>query len=196
MRDAIIDWSERILILVLFASFAVAQSRMGDVVNWTMVALEGMTTLFLLTRRQPLSVSQQPLDWALGFVGTLFPLLARPNGAGLDAAVIAPFAIAGFAISVCAKFSLNRRFGVVAANRGVQARWAYAFVRHPMYLGYVISQVGYLLHNPSWANGVIFAIAWSLQLARIHREENHLLQDADYRAYASKVRFRLVPYVF
>jgi protein-S-isoprenylcysteine O-methyltransferase Ste14 len=87
-------------------------------------------------------------------------------------------------------------FGIAPANRGVQAGWAYAVVRHPMYLGYMIMQLGYLMHNPSPRNLAVYGIAWMFQVARIEREERHLLRDAAYQHYAGRVRRRLVPGVY
>lgn len=56
------------------------------------------------------------------------------------------------ATHVGAKLCLWRSFGLVAAHRGLKAGGLYAVVRHPMYAGYVISHVGYLLVAPSWWN--------------------------------------------
>ena len=33
-------------------------------------------------------------------------------------------------------------------------------------------------------------------IARIQREESHLVLDSDYRAYMARVKFRVLPYVF
>jgi protein-S-isoprenylcysteine O-methyltransferase Ste14 len=62
-----------------------------------------------------------------------------------------------------------------------------------MYLGYIIAQLGYLLHNPTAWNIAVYAVCWSLQIARISREERHLSADPAYRDYTDRVRFRLIP---
>ena len=100
---------------------------------------------------------------------------------------------AGLFISLAAKISLNRRFGVAPANRGVQAHGAYAFIRHPMYAGYLLMNGAYLLLNPTILNGIVYSIAWSCQLGRINREESWLRRDPAYREYAKSVRFRVFP---
>jgi protein-S-isoprenylcysteine O-methyltransferase Ste14 len=115
-----------------------------------------------------------------------------PGAAFLATGLIA----VGATISFLAKMSLNRRMAIAPANRGVQAKWAYAVVRHPMYAGYVVAQVGYLIHNPSWTNVAIYLCAWALQGVRIIREERHLSLDEDYRAYMRQTPFRLIPGVF
>ncbi len=196
MRDVVIDWGERLLLLTLFAAFAVANIRTGDWVNWTLVGLEGLTAFFVLIRRKALSVTEIPLDWALAISASMLPLLARPEDTLTSGLLSGSFVVVGTMISVGAKLSLNRRFGMAPANRGVQANWIYRVVRHPMYLGYIVCQLGYLMHNPTIRNFCVFSLAWLLQIARLSREERHLMLDPEYRAYASRTRFRLFPGIF
>ncbi|CAN0500048.1 unnamed protein product [Phaeothamnion confervicola] len=103
---------------------------------------------------------------------------------------------AGFAVSLGAKLSLRRSFGVVAANRGIKKSGLYAVVRHPMYLGYFLTNGGMILLNPSLWNAALLAAWTACQIYRIHAEERMLMQDADYRGHAEKVRFRLLPFVY
>src|SRR5512143_3774415 len=84
---------------------------------WTLS--EGMVVLFLVFRRESMSVSRRPWDWLVGIAGTLFVLLARP-----EKMMIAPEAvgvslqIAGTLIEIYGKSVLGRSFGIIAANRG------------------------------------------------------------------------------
>jgi protein-S-isoprenylcysteine O-methyltransferase Ste14 len=193
MRDRIIDWGERIILTLFFAAFAVTNARSGDWSDWMLVALEGLTVIFVLTRRSATSISDRPVDWALAMGGTFCALLARPESRHVAEVLAQALIFSGALVAALAKLSLNRRFGIAPANRGVQASWAYSLVRHPMYLGYIVAQVGYLLHNPSARNAVVYVVVWSLQIARIRREERFLMQDDSYRIYAGRVRYRLVP---
>lgn len=196
MKDFAFDWGERLLLLLLFLGFAYPNIASRDWTNYLLVTLETVSVIFILIRRRARSVSEKPLDWALAVAGTMAPLLIRPGGEHLGGWAAGALIIVGTAVSFGAKASLNRRFSMAPANRGVQAGFVYSIVRHPMYLGYIIAQAGYLMHNPTVWNACVYAAAWSLQFARIGREEAHLLQDPDYRAYASRVRFRLVPGLF
>jgi protein-S-isoprenylcysteine O-methyltransferase Ste14 len=193
MKDFLLDWGERLGLLALFAAFAVANLQSGDLGNSVILIGDAITAYFILTRRPALSISERPMDWLLALGGTLLPLLARPGGEPLLGAASAVIIAGGTLMALLAKFSLNRRFGMAPANRGVQAGWAYAVVRHPMYLGYIVAQTGYLLHNPTAQNLTVFTLAWAFQVARMSREEHHLLGDQAYRDYAGRVRHRLVP---
>ena len=81
----------------------------------------------------------------------------------------------------------------MAANRGVVSSGPYRLVRHPIYLGYLVTHAGFLLSNASARNAAIYAAAYVFQLARIHAEERILGQDGSYREYLRSVRYRLIP---
>jgi protein-S-isoprenylcysteine O-methyltransferase Ste14 len=69
----------------------------------------------------------------------------------------------------------------------------YALVRHPQYTLCIVTRVLALLAWPCWFNlGVVLAYAFALFIAAL-REERFCLQFAEYRAYASRVRWRLLP---
>lgn len=148
--------------------------------------------LLLLQRRGETTTEFYPI--LVAFVGTGVALLVAPTGQRLisDQASLA-LILAGSAIALAAKLFLGRSFGVVPANRGVKAAGVYRFVRHPMYAGYMINQLGFLLVFFSLHNVLIYAIAWTTLWLRTVEEEKFLLRDPAYRHYATQVRFRLIP---
>jgi protein-S-isoprenylcysteine O-methyltransferase Ste14 len=104
--------------------------------------------------------------------------------------------LVGFAMHVAAKLTLRRSFGVIAANRGVKLSGPYRLVRHPMYSGYILSQLGLVLSGPSLGNLGIVACLWGLQVCRIFAEERILRNDSDYRDLIRRTPYRLVPGMF
>ena len=68
----------------------------------------------------------------------------------------------------------------------------------PMYAGYTILHhgMGFLLGFPSFWNIVLYSTELAIQLARLLREELLLNEDQNYRAYATRVRYRVIPLVF
>lgn len=158
---------------------------------------EGVVVLLLVFRRPSSRISQSPWDWFAGLAGSFLVLLVRPGGQA-----IAPDAV-GFALQLCGtvfqlygKVALGRSFGIVAANRGVVLEGPYRIVRHPIYLGYLITHVGFLLSNGSLWNLSVYAWVYLFQVARIHAEERLLMGDGRYREYLQSVRYRLIPGVF
>ena len=159
---------------------------------------EGVVVLFILLRRPTRDISRRSQDWLLGLAGTLLPLLAiAPQGASvLPLLLCEGIMVAGFALQLSAKLTLRRSFGVVAANRGVKASGPYRLVRHPMYAGYALTHIGFLLAGPTLWNLAIYGTVLTIAVRRIVAEERVLCEDPAYRALAAKVRFRLLPLVF
>lgn len=167
--------------------------------NWYPLLLllsEGLVVFLLLIRRPTDRISTNGRDWAVAAGGTFLALLVGKGGAPLLGALGACFLLLGLSMHVGAKLSLRRSFGLVAANRGVRVGGLYRLVRHPMYAGYMLSHVGFLLVAPSPWNAAIYAAVWILLIARIHAEERVLSEDPEYQAFKSRVRYRLLPGIF
>ena len=96
-------------------------------------------------------------------------------------------------LSIASLISLGRRFGVFPALRDLQTRGSYRLVRHPMYLAYVIADIGYNLQEWNSGTALLVITGWASLLYRIHAEERILSHDARWSAYAASVRHRLLP---
>jgi len=148
--------------------------------------------LILMQRQGTSATAFYPV--VIAFLGTGIGLLVIPTGQQLVSdAVSAAMIFLGAAIALAAKLSLRRSFGIVPANRGVKRGGVYRFIRHPMYAGYVINHVGFLLTFFSAWNVAIYMFAWLALWLRIIEEEKFLRLDPEYCAYAAQVRARLVP---
>ncbi len=133
----------------------------------------------------------------MAVAGTSLPLLVAPGGEPLVSSSLAvSIMLAGLVINFWAKFSLRRSFGIVAANRGVKTKGPYSLIRHPMYFGYVVTHIGFLLSNPTFHNLLVYSAALACQIYRIRAEERALSPDPHYQSYSAEVRYRLVPGVF
>lgn len=172
-------------------------ARTGKWTSLLWMVSEGIVVVLFVVRNDASDVSRRPWDWLAGLAGSFLVLLARPTGYGLvpDAAGAA-LLLLGTAFEIGSKAALGRSFGIVAANRGVVARGPYRVVRHPIYLGYLVTHVGFILSNWSAANMAVYAASYVFQVARIFSEERFLSEDAAYRAYRGQVRYRLIPGVF
>ncbi|HZP10267.1 isoprenylcysteine carboxylmethyltransferase family protein [Methyloceanibacter sp.] len=205
-RDTIqsiaLDAFERLIVVFLFGRFAfkmlAAPGSEVDFVTVLILLSEILPVIFILSRRRSDAVSRKPSDWLLGISGAIIPLLVSPTGPGSLAphGVCAVIMLAGLYLQISAKVSLGQSFGLVAANRGVKVVGPYRFVRHPMYAGYMIAHVGFLLAFPSLWNAALYSAEFAIQVARLLREEHFLGQDQAYRAYAARVRYRLLPAIF
>ena len=92
--------------------------------------------------------------------------------------------------------SLGRSFGLIPANRGIVSTGLYRLVRHPIYLGYLITHVAFVAANPTLWNLALLLTADIALLARAVCEERTLARDDAYRQYQTRVRWRVVPGLF
>ena len=99
----------------------------------------------------------------------------------------------GAVLSLASLLTLGRWFGIRPALRGLSVRGTYGLVRHPMYLGYLLGDVGYNLQESNVGAAVLVAIGWVSLLYRIHSEERVMAHHPAWHTYASSVRYRLVP---
>ena len=119
------------------------------------------------------------LRWSPGYV-------ASPT-AGLTLVMLAA------CLSLVSLLAMGRRFGVRPALRGLVTSGAYRFVRHPMYLSYVIADIGYNLQEWNSVTLLLVLIGWASLVYRIRAEERVLSQHAEWPAYIVLVRYRLFP---
>ncbi|HEY1449027.1 MAG TPA: methyltransferase [Caulobacteraceae bacterium] len=190
------DLGERAISVVLYASLAVRVAAVSVRQPWELAILlpEGLVVVFMILRRRPTAVTTRPWDWLIALIGTASPMLVAPGGQSLIPPLLGVVVIfGGLGFSVWAKLSLRRSFGLAAANRGLVSTGAYGLVRHPIYAGYLLSDVGFLLMNPTARNLGLYALAVGLVLARIRAEERLLDLDPLYAAFKARVRYRLAP---
>ena len=191
----LIRWGERLFLiplsLAIILRLAPELAQHPHFMLFLVSELVGVA-LLLFQRRGETTTEFYPI--LVAFVGTGVALLVAPTGQRLisDQTSLA-LILTGSAIALAAKLFLGRSFGVVQANRGVKAAGVYRFVRHPMYAGYMINQLGFLLVFFSLHKALIYAIAWTTLWLRTVEEEKFLRRDPEYQLYAMKVRYRLIP---
>ena len=119
------------------------------------------------------------LHWSPGYV-------AWPT-AGLTLVTL------GASLSLVSLLTIGRLFGIRPALRGLVTSGPYRLVRHPMYLSYVLADIGYNLQEWNFVTLLLVLVGWVSLVYRIHAEERVLSQHAGWPAYVVLVRCRLFP---
>jgi|SRR6185312_16480517 len=195
------DLAERLIVSTVFITFLYRMLQFSGIDNELTILLcvaEALPFIYIVLRAPSASLSRDPLDWTFGIMGSVMPLLIIPVPAEplVPVAVCFVLMVCGFFLQISAKLVLGRSFGIIAANRGVKVLGPYRLLRHPMYAGYTLTHIGFVLSMPSLMNAAYYAVALGLQIMRIRREERVLMKDASYRDFAARVRYRLLPGVF
>lgn len=197
-----VEIGERLVVTALFASLAgrmlANYQHSRNIADLLVLASEGLVVVLVFIRRPALNITFRLQDWVLTFSGSFLPLLLAPASVhSLGPSWIGwSLQTAGFIAQLFCKIFLFRNFGLAPALRGVADRGPYALVRHPMYASYFLSQLGFLYAFPTAWNAGLLALWMIAQILRINIEERVLRAAPLYRAYAARVRWRLIPGVY
>jgi protein-S-isoprenylcysteine O-methyltransferase Ste14 len=196
------DLAARALVIILFSllSANLLQNflRTGHVTGLLLLASESLVVVLMFIRRHATIIDRS----AAGIVTTAASLAGPPLFRAIEAPGLVPdtFTAAasavGLGLVITGKVALGRSFGIVPANRGVVIRGPYGFVRHPIYTGYLITHVGFVVAHPSAWNVAVLLLADGALVARALIEERVLSRDEQYRSYCQRVGWHLMPGVF
>jgi protein-S-isoprenylcysteine O-methyltransferase Ste14 len=182
--------SELALLIFLTPTFTVA--------DWIYVLQHLLVLGIALTRRPP-EVHDHSLPSSVAvIVAYAYPyaqvayLRWVPGNPGSPAGGLVLITVAA-CLSLASLLTLGKRFGVFPALRGLATSGPYRLVRHPIYLSYVLADIGYNLQEWNFGTVLLVMAGWVSLLYRIHAEERILSRDARWSAYAALVRRRLLP---
>jgi protein-S-isoprenylcysteine O-methyltransferase Ste14 len=96
-------------------------------------------------------------------------------------------------LSLVSLLTMGRFFGIRPALRGLVTSGPYRLVRHPMYLSYVIADIGYNLQEWNYVTLFLVLAGWLSLVYRIHAEERLLSRHAEWPVYVHLVRYRIFP---
>jgi protein-S-isoprenylcysteine O-methyltransferase Ste14 len=196
------DRGARILVIALFSFMAVRIGAdflaTGRLTGLLMLASEALVVVFTVLRRAPATVDRSMRARALTALSLLGPPLVKPSLVPPIAPELLTVGLSalGLLVVIGGKMSLGRSFGLIPANRGIVSTGLYRLVRHPIYLGYLITHVAFVAANPTMWNLALLATADIALMARAVCEERTLARDEAYRQYQTRVRWRVVPGFF
>jgi protein-S-isoprenylcysteine O-methyltransferase Ste14 len=196
------DFLSRLAVGVLFAFLSVNLLtefvHTHHLTGLLLLASEGLVVVLTVIRRPTLTVNRSAVarvTAVLSIVGV--PLLRTTDvPSALPDALTAVVSAVGLLVVVAGKLTLGRSFGIVAANRGVVASGPYRVVRHPIYLGYLITHVAFLAAHPAPMNILLVSVSDAALIIRALCEERTLVTDEKYRVYCHQVAWHFVPGVF
>jgi protein-S-isoprenylcysteine O-methyltransferase Ste14 len=154
----------------------------------------------MVIRRPPKRVTPNPWYWLLAFVASywlVFILFFLQKGGPLVTSWISDsIAILGLLVVIWARLSLGRNIGLVPAQRELVHSGAYAFMRHPVYTGFLLTSLAFLLRAYSPLNAALIGLGvfWFIPVKSLV-EEDFLRADPQYAEYMRRVRARWIPFL-
>ena len=201
-REVMTDLLARVTIGALFTLLSINLfgdfMRTGRVTGLLLLVAESLVVILTIVRRPARIVDRSLIAAVMTTFSLAGPALLRAS----DVSSVAPdlltatISALGLLLVVVGKVTLGRSFGVVPANRGVVVRGPYTLVRHPIYTGYLITHVGFLMAHPAPWNAFVLLVADSALVLRALMEERVLSADVAYQGYCRRVGWHLVPGVF
>jgi protein-S-isoprenylcysteine O-methyltransferase Ste14 len=154
----------------------------------------------MVIRRPPKRVTPNPWYWLLAFVASywlVFIIFFLRKGTPLTPIWVSDsIAMLGLLVVLWARLSLGRNIGFVPAQRELVHTGAYAFMRHPVYTGVLLTHTAFVLRAYSPMNAVLMGLGvfWFIPIKSLV-EEDFLRADPQYAAYMKRVRARWIPFV-
>jgi len=196
------DILSRAVIIVLFSFMAVRFGadflQTARLTNLLLLISEMLVVALTVLRRTAATVDRSMRARLLTTMSLLGPPLVQPGHVSpmLGQAITVTASVIGLGIVIAGKVTLGRSFGLMPANRGIVCTGIYRVVRHPIYLGYLITHVAFVFANPSAWNVAVLMIGDAALLLRAVCEEQTLARDTRYQEYQQLVRWRVCPGLF
>jgi len=179
-------------------TFLLLQTPKITFVDWIYVSQHLLILAIAFTRGRPVAQDHSLPTSVAVIVSYAYPyaqvalLQQIPGDVGWPTAGLVLVTIAAF-LSLASLLTLRRSFGIRPALRSLVTNGPYRFVRHPIYLAYMIGDVGYNLQEWNFGTVALVLFGWASLLYRIQAEEQLLSQNGNWKKYAASVRYRLFP---
>jgi protein-S-isoprenylcysteine O-methyltransferase Ste14 len=195
------EFGARAAISCLFAGLALQiyaeYSRTGHLTGLLLLISELLVVVLTVFRRPAAVVDRSLAARIITTISILgVPFIRPTGGALLPDVTTAAVSSVGLAIMITGKATLGRSFGLIPANRGIVCRGIYRALRHPIYAGYLISHLAFLVAHPSTWNLSLLVVSDVALMVRAVYEERTLSRDPEYAEYMTRVRWRVMPGLF
>ena len=182
-----------------YFSVAIIQSYQNtkNIVLLLLLLSESITILLVIAAKFTNTRDFSPLVIIATIAGTFyFFAISLDGGIPLISSNISAFILCvGICWQLYAKIYLGRSFGLLPARRSIVDTGPYKLVRHPIYFGYFIGHMAFLLNNFSWWNVEVLTLLYLFQFLRMHYEEQVLSKNEQYREYKKRVKYRFIPFL-
>ncbi len=158
-------------VMFVFAGISFYRWTETHLLFFILVILRDLLAAFFFCKRKEAEKKSSKWIALLSYVSAAIPLCyfgASTNNANLIF-VSNLLSILGFLLVALATLELGTSIGVSPAKRVRVTNGIYRWIKHPMYLGYTVSEIGLCFVNPF--NVFLFLVSSILYVYRLRKEE-------------------------
>lgn len=163
--------------MIGFGVLALYRWHQTQLIFFLLLVLRDFAAGYFFLKRKPAKDKATFFPSLLAYVSAAMPLLYFSSTEATNRALFLTsdfLAILGFLVVAFATLELGTSIGISPANRGLVSSGIYRYIKHPMYTGYIVSEIGLVLLN--LANLWVFALSISLYLVRSQIESSILTE--------------------
>lgn len=156
--------------MVGFGIVAFYRWQQTQLIFFLLLVLRDFAAGCFFFRRKPAHSRGSRTLTILAYASSAMPLLYFGSTVSSKALFLVSdlLAILGFLLVVLATVELGRSIGISPANRGHVRSGIYRYIKHPMYAGYILSEIGLSLINPF--NAILLLVSTTLYYFRAKAE--------------------------
>lgn len=160
--------------MIGFGAVAFYRWHQTQLIFFLLLVLRDFAAGYFFFRRKPAQEKAAVIPSILAYISSAMPLLYLGPTVDTKSLFLASdlLAIVGFLVVVFATAELGTSIGISPAKRGLVRSGIYSYIKHPMYLGYVVSEFGLVILNP--LNAVLMVISTALYFVRAIAENKTL----------------------
>lgn len=157
--------------MVGFGIVAFYRWQQTQLIFFLLLVLRDFAAGYFFFKRRPSTTPRSMLFSILAYVSSAIPLLYFGSSIVSRWQLLASdlLSILGFLLVVLATVELGPSIGISPASRGHIRSGIYKYIKHPMYAGYILSEIGLSLINPF--NTIFLLVSTTLYYFRAKAEE-------------------------
>jgi len=159
------------VMMFCFGAIAFYRWHQTQLVFFLLLVLRDFVAAYFFLKRNETQAKATRFQSVLAYLSSSMPLFYFPPSEDVKLIFLISnlLSIVGFLLVALATIELGQSIGISPANRGHISSGIYRLIKHPMYWGYVISEVGMAFLNP--LNAVLLLISISMYFFRTRFED-------------------------
>lgn len=163
--------------MACFGVIAVYRWNQTGLIFFLLLVIRDFVAAYFFLKRKPSQTKSNRVQSLVAYASSMMPLIYFAPSEDVSKGLLMVsdlMSILGFLIVALATLELGTSIGISPANRGLVKSGVYKYIKHPMYTGYVVSEIGMVLVSP--VNSIIFIVSGVLYFKRSSWESRIIIK--------------------